>query len=831
MDGARDRSLFPTTRELAATGREPTPLSPTLGERGLFAPHDAHRFCKQSEGIFVTEKTGGMLSQSGYGPDWETYVRAERLLPWNASKLVFGLDIEPHWIDGGKAFWYRADRRTGTELVRVDAATLAKSPAFDHARLAAALSAATGIPFAPERLPFQTFAYTDDGAAIEVIIEQERWTVRLADYACAKGEPAPEAPKEVVRSPDGTLEAFVRDHNLFLRTVATGVERQLTKDGAAQNGYGASLASPLAGAGLEDPAPSAVVWSPDGGHLVSCRIDERDALKFHLVQSIPPDGGVRPVLHTYAYPLPGDTAVPLAEIWCFDVKTGKGVKAQTEPWQMLYYGSALWENAIWWSGDASRLYLLRRDRGYLSYRLIAVETATGAARDLIVETFGHGIDPYLYWAAVNVRVISGGAETVWYAFRDGWGHLYLYDTERGAQLRQLTAGAYNVAEISHIDEQNRLLYFRALGKEAGWDPYFSALYRVSLDGGEPELLTPEPSDHAIVFAPNGKWFLDTYSRVDLAPVTLLRAADGKRTLELERADIDAFLATGVPLPERFVAKARDGVTDVYGVILRPSGFDPARNYPVIDSIYAGPQRNQAPAGFAGYTAHEAGKHGVGGRWYWQGQALAELGFIVVMVDGMGMPGRSKAFHDVTYLDIGDGGLPDHISALRQLADRYPAFDLTRVGIYGHSAGGYASAHAILTYPDFFHVAVSSAGNHDHRLDKATWVERYMGVEVGDHYRRQANQTLAANLKGKLLLIHGELDENVHPASTLVLVDALIKENKEFDLLIVPNRPHALDDQPYFVRRRWDYFVRHLLRAEPPAGYKIAQTGEWQARWS
>jgi dipeptidyl aminopeptidase/acylaminoacyl peptidase len=285
------------------------------------------------------------------------------------------------------------------------------------------------------------------------------------------------------------------------------------------------------------------------------------------------------------------------------------------------------------------------------------------------------------------------------------------------------------------------------------------------------------------------------------------------------------------MPERFTAKARDGVTDVYGVILRPSRFDPMRQYPVLDSIYAGPQRNQAPSAFAGYAAHEARSKGVGSRWFWQGQALAELGFIVVMVDGMGMPGRSKAFHDVTYLDIGDGGLPDHITALRELATRYPQFDLSRVGIYGHSAGGYASAHAILTYPDVYHVAVSSAGNHDHRLDKATWVERYMGQEVGDHYRQQANQTLAANLKGKLLLIHGELDENVHPASTLVLVDALIKANKEFDLLIMPNMPHACDDHPYFVRKRWDYFVRHLLHAEPPAGYAITPSPNWQARWA
>jgi dipeptidyl aminopeptidase/acylaminoacyl peptidase len=241
---------------------------------------------------------------------------------------------------------------------------------------------------------------------------------------------------------------------------------------------------------------------------------------------------------------------------------------------------------------------------------------------------------------------------------------------------------------------------------------------------------------------------------------------------------------------------------------------------VIDSIYAGPQRNQAPVSFAGSAPIEGGTTGVGGRWFWHAQALAELGFVVVMIDGLGMPGRSKAYHDVTYRDLADGGIPDHIAALRQLADHYPYLDLSRVGIYGHSAGGYASAHAILAHPEFYKVAVSSAGNHDHRLDKATWVERYMGLPVAEHYQEQANQSLAANLRGKLFLIHGEMDENVHPASTLVLVDALIKENKDFDLLILPNMPHACDGAPYFVRKRWDYFVRHLLGAEPPAGYRI-----------
>jgi dipeptidyl aminopeptidase/acylaminoacyl peptidase len=314
--------------------------------------------------------------------------------------------------------------------------------------------------------------------------------------------------------------------------------------------------------------------------------------------------------------------------------------------------------------------------------------------------------------------------------------------------------------------------------------------------------------------------LDTYSRLDLTPVSLVRGAAGELMCELERADITALLATGWRPPERFAAKARDGITDVYGAIFRPSRFDENTTYPVIDNIYGGPQVNQAPTSFADSAGSGGPTRSGRGRGFWHAQALAELGFVVVMIDGLGMPGRARAYSDVSYRNLEDGGVPDHIAVLRQLGDRYPYLDLSRVGIFGHSAGGYASTRAIFTYPDFFRVCVSSAGNHDHRLDKAVWVERYMGLPVRDHYREQANQSLAHHLKGKLLLIHPEMDENVHPASTMVVVDALIKANKDFDLLILPNLPHYCDFDPYFVRKRWDYFVRHLLGAEPPDGYRI-----------
>jgi dipeptidyl aminopeptidase/acylaminoacyl peptidase len=752
---------------------------------------------------------------------WQDYARAERFLPWNADRLAFALEIEPTWIEESDSFWYRVRRRDGVAFVRVDAAKGTRAPAFNHERLAAALSEASGKPVDPQHLPFDKIELAADGSTVGFTVDGTNWLCDLATYACTKGDGVAPEPTDAVRSPDGQWEAFARDDNLWVRKAGGGGEKQLSQGGVEENAFGSPLVSPLATAGLAEPDKPVAFWSPDGKRVLTVRIDTRDALKFHLVQSLPLDGSIRPKLHSYVYPLPGDTQLPKAEIWSFDVETGEGRKLNAPDAPMLYYGSPLWDHNLWWSEDGDRAYVLTRDRGYLAFRLTELNTATGAAREVVAETSEQGIDPFLFWAEINVRVIGDGSEVIWWSQRDGWAHLYRYNAKTGKPLNRLTSGAWNVAEIVHVDEPNRLIYLTGLGREDGHDPYYQHLYRVSLDGGEPELLTPENAEHSIVFSPSGKYFIDTTSRLDQPPTTLLRSSAGALVLELEQADVSALTSTGWQAPERFTAKARDGVTDVYGVIFRPTGFDPSKQYPVIDNIYAGPQVNQAPTSFADSRPFGGPYRAGRGRGFWHAQAIAELGFVVVMIDGLGMPGRSKAYHDKTYLDLGDGGIEDHIVALRQLGDRYPYLDLSRVGIFGHSAGGYASAHAILTFPDFYKVCVSSAGNHDHRLDKAVWVERYMGFPVGDHYREQANQTLAANLKGKLLLIHGEMDENVHIASTYVLVDALIKENKDFDLLVIPNTPHFCDGNRYFVRRRWDYFVRHLLGAEPPAGYRIA----------
>jgi dipeptidyl aminopeptidase/acylaminoacyl peptidase len=446
------------------------------------------------------------------------------------------------------------------------------------------------------------------------------------------------------------------------------------------------------------------------------------------------------------------------------------------------------------------------DRGYMQRQLLAIDPASGAPRLLVEERNQPFLNTY---ANVAHRYIRDGRELLWASERDGWMHLYLYDAEAGRMVRQVTRGEWVVRNIVHVDEAARVLYFTAGGREPGRDPYLQHLYRIGLDGTGLRLLTPEDAEHSVFFSPTRAYFVDTYSRADLAPVAVLRRApDGAPVMELERADISRLLATGWKDPEPFAAKGRDGVTDVYGLIWRPTTLDPSRRYPVVETIYTGPQNFFTPKSFNAWRNHA--------------QTIAELGFIVVQVDGLGTARRSWKFHAHTWKNLGDQGLPDHIAALRQMAAKYPYMDLTRVGIFGHSAGGYDATHALLTHPEFYKVGVSSAGNHDHRLDKAVWNTQWMGWPIGPEYTEQSNVTLAGNLQGKLLLAHGDVDENVPVSATLRLVDALIAANKDFDLIIMTNRNHGFGADPYFVRRRWDFFVKHLLGVDPPSDFKITE---------
>jgi dipeptidyl aminopeptidase/acylaminoacyl peptidase len=446
--------------------------------------------------------------------------------------------------------------------------------------------------------------------------------------------------------------------------------------------------------------------------------------------------------------------------------------------------------------------------------LRVADAATGAVRDVLEETVstffesGNG--------RINWRYLPASNEVIWFSERDNWGQLYLYDLQSGTLKRQITSGEGNVTQLLQVDEKNRVVLFQAVGREKGRDPYFTQLYRASMDGGPAKLLTPEDANHDISLSRSGRYFVDSYSKPDVPAVTVLRDSTGALILELERTDITKLLAAGWKPPQPITVKARDGVTDLYGLMYKPTRLVPGRKYPIVNHIYPGPQ-----TGSVGNRNFSVARG--------DAQALAELGFVVVEIDGMGTPLRSKKFHEAYYGDMGDNTLPDQVAGMKELARRYPWIDITRVGVYGHSGGGYATAAAMFKYPDFFKVGIAESGNHDNRVYEDDWAEKWTGLleHRGNgftSYDSQANQNFAKDLKGKLLLAHGTMDNNVPPNNTLLVVDALIKANKDFDLLMIPNAAHGYGDAAnYMTRRRWDYFVRNLLGLEPPKEYVLGPT--------
>jgi dipeptidyl aminopeptidase/acylaminoacyl peptidase len=766
------------------------------------------------------------------------YERAESCLPWNVEQFVFRMSVEPSWIAQSDHFWYRVRTREGAQFVLVDPEAGTRAPAFDHVRLAAALSAASGKPYEHTRLPFKRIAFSEDRGKLHFDADERHWECDLATYECVAIERSALPGDDALRSPDGRWDAFARDHNLWVRAVESGEERQLTHDGEPYYDYasrpeGRTTAVTERVTGKRTP-PSAV-WSPDGRKLVTHRLDQRQVRELHLLQAVNADGA-RPKLHSYRMPLPGDEQVAQAELLIVDVASGALTPVQAEPLWAIAFAPAD-RGYVRWTEDSSKVYFVQRERGFRACNLIAADAATGETREMLTE---HGetltvphlsptTDKPMFWLARD------GNEAIWLSERDGWGHLYLYDARGGEVIQQITAGPWVVRELLHVDEEMRSVWFTAGGREEGRNPYYRHLYRVGFDGTGLELLTPEDADHQITASPCGGCFVDVYSRIDLPPVSVLRDRSGSVVVTLEEADVEQLLATGWRFPERITVKARDGLTDLFGTLIYPVGFDPERRYPVLDGIYPGPQHLRVEQRFPDTDPRSS---------VWHDQSLAELGFIIFSVDGLGQPFRSRAFHDFSYRNFEDGGgLEDHIAALRQLARTRPYLDLERVGIYGHSGGGYASVKALLRFPEFFKVAVSSAGNHDQYGYMAEWGEMYLGLpsDNPDAWEAQKNLPLADNLRGKLLLAWGEMDDNVHPAMTIQLIDSLIKAGKEIDMLVIPNANHAFADlgrgghdergttanNLYFLRRRWDYFVRHLLGVEPPEAYRIQEPGE---RW-
>jgi dipeptidyl aminopeptidase/acylaminoacyl peptidase len=612
-----------------------------------------------------------------------------------------------------------------------------------------------------------------------------------------------------VLSPDGRLAAFIRDWDLWVREIASGTETRLTTDGAKGFGYATD------NAGWRKSDRPVLLWSPDSKRIATYQQDERGVGEMYLVST----GVGHPRLEAWTYPLPEDTVIFRLHRVIMDVDTRRIVRLRMEPDQhrsstcddITCEGGVLADAE--WSPDGTQLAFVSNSRDHKRATLRVADAATGAVRNVLEETvatfFESGVD------AATWRFLPESGEVLWWSQRDDWGHLYLYDLATGRLKRRVTSGPWNVVQLLRVDAARRTLYFVGAGREPG-DPYFRHLYSVRMDGGRLTRLTPDSANHAVTLAPSGRWFVDAASTPDRPPAIVLRDARGRAVVDLERADISRLVASGWTPPIPFTVKARDGKTDLYGLMHRPTGFDSTRRYPIVNYIYPGPQ-----TGSVGSRSFIASRGDT--------RALAELGFIVVQIDAMGTPMRSKSFHAAYYGDMGDNGLPDQVAGMRQLAERHPWIDLTRAGIYGHSGGGYAAAGAILRYPDFFKVAVSQAGNHDNRNYEDDWGEKWQGLLVRNadgttSYDNQATQLVAGNLKGKLLIAHGTMDDNVPPYNTLVLVDALIAANKDFDLILFPNRRHGFGSEPYMMRRRWDYFVRHLLGAEPPAEYRFPTAG-------
>jgi dipeptidyl-peptidase 4 len=736
----------------------------------------------------------------------EDYQRAEKFLPGNVRHIVYVADVNPHWIENSNRFWYRKATPHGAQFVLVDAAQNTTGPAFDHEKLAASLANALKREVLSTALPFDEFEFVDNGKAIRFSIDNAAWKCTLARYDCQREGSEPERPNESL-SPNKRWSAFVKDHNLFLRDVSTGTELQLTHDGVAAWDYATPLPSlrMMVDQKTEDvKQPPAVFWSPDSSKLITYRIDSRNSGRFTSLQFVPPDQ-LRPRAFTYVYPLPGEVLAKAQPI-IFDIQSGKriDVKASIE---LPFQDGPDFD----WFPDSKSFFYDYDERGYKAKELRVVDASSGEEKVLVREQSDTYVDP----GTTQYRFVKDTGEILWTSERDGWNHLYFY-SKTGQLENQLTQGSWVVRGIEHIDEKNRRVYFSASGREKNEDPYLTHVYSVGFDGKGLEQLSPENANHSASFSPDGTFFVDNYSRPDLlAEAVLRRSKDGSVVRVLEQSDTNELAKTGWKFPEPFQGKAADGTTDLYGLIWRPSNFDATKKYPIVEFVYTGPQSFFVPKSFD--------------RGLWL-QSMAELGFVVVMVDGRGTGGRSRAFHQFSYRNLG-GAFEDHVAMIKQMAAKYPYMDVTRVGIFGTSAGGYGAAHAMLALPEFYKVGVSTSGDHDARLDKAWWNELYQGYPVEDDYVAQSNVTMAGRLQGHLLIEHGDIDDNVHPVETMRLVDALMKANKNFDMLFVPNMYHGESGEHalYLVRRRWDYFVQYLLGVTPPENFEIKEDRESAAR--
>jgi len=739
------------------------------------------------------------------------YERAESRLSYGTEPFIDNNNVRPEWLPGDR-FWYRNLTAQGSEFILVDPAKHSRVAAFDQQKLAAALSTATGKQYTASMLPFTSFTFSADGKSIIFEADGKQWSADLGNYKVSENN-SPMASPTAGRggrrggrgsiyntSPDGKKEAFIKDWNLWVRDVDTKKETQLTTDGVKDYGYATD------NAGWKHSDNAILIWSSDSKKIATFKQDQRNVSDMYLVTT----NVGKPNLKAWKYPLPGDKDVAMIQRVIIDVDNPKVIvtKVAPDPHRATLsddISSSGTLDDVYFSSDNSKVAFVSTSRDHKNEKVRIADAATGDVREIFEETVPTQFESGQ--GAINWRYLDKTNEIIWYSERDNWGHLYLYDAATGKVKNQITKGDFVVTRLLKVDEKNRMLYFIADGRQAE-NPYFSQLCKIGFDGKHFANLTPEAGNHQVTLSPAGNYFIDSYSKPDVPPVTVLRDMSGKLITNLEKTDISRLEATGWKPVTTFSVKAHDGKTDIYGLMITPTKFDPNKKYPVIDYIYPGPQ-----GGSVGSWSFAASRG--------DGQALAELGFIVVEIEGTSNPLRSKSFHDMSYGNMGENTLPDQVTGIRQLAAKYGYLDTARVGIWGHSGGGFATAGAMFRYPDFFKVGISESGNHENLNYEDDWGERYNGLAANSDYAAQANQNLAKNLKGKLMLAHGLLDDNVPPYNTLLVIEALEKANKDYDLVVFPNSPHGYGPySPYMMRRRWDYFVKNLLGAEPPHEYVL-----------
>ncbi len=739
---------------------------------------------------------------------------ADKFTTDKMDKMVGSLSVNANWLKDKDQFWYQYETSEGKDWYMVDAARKTKRQLFDKEFMASSLNEIFKRPFNAKDLPLKGFKFDEDKNQFTFHVDSINFHYNVGATAIVQGDTLKKEKREnwTTYSPDSIWIAFSRNHNLYLMKAddADSVEFQLTTDGEKWYSYNANDGDTTSTKRLRTRAR----WFEDSKKLYVVKQDRRNLNEIWVINSLKKE---RPELETYKYAMPGEENVPQYEMHTFDVATKSAVQLSIDKWKDQAIGGPYFGRGggVFTTKGSDFIYFIRRNRTWTTLDVCKANTNTGEVQVLWSEES----KPYFNTRYATLHVINEGSEFLWFSERTGWGQFYRYNAN-GQLKNAITKGHFTANSITKIDTAKQVVYFQAYGREAGVHPYYAMGYKVNFDGSGMQLLTPEDANHSFNMSDKMNYFVDNYSRVDLAPKSVLRDKEGKVVLALEETNLTRLNEAGWQMPENFKVKANDDATDLYGVMWKPFDFDPTKKYPVIAYVYPGPQSEPFPTRFS--------IGGSGGR----NVALAQLGFIVVAVGQRGgSPIRSKYYHNWGYGNMRDYPLEDNKYALEQLGSTYDFIDLNKVGITGHSGGGFMSTAALLSFPDFYKVAVSSAGNHDNNIYNVWWGEVHHGVqektrkvkkenasgeeeEVEETYFQsqiKTNIELAKNLKGKLLLVHGDMDNNVSPSNTIRLVDALVKANKRFDLMILPGARHGFGrSNDYFERLKWHYFAEHLI---------------------